>query len=73
MFLFCVLWKINASLILYTIVAPFAFAFKGEKTLIIVAHRLSTVENCDRLYKLEKGRVIEEGIPRYVLKTNTTG
>lgn len=33
----------------------------GTKTLIIIAHRLSTVENCDRVYLLEKGRVIKSG------------
>ena len=36
-------------------------ALHGTKTIIIVAHRLSTVEHCDRLYRLEQGRVIEEG------------
>lgn len=33
----------------------------GEKTLIIVAHRLSTVARCDRLYRLEMGRIVDEG------------
>jgi ABC-type multidrug transport system fused ATPase/permease subunit len=33
----------------------------GAKTIIIVAHRLSTVEHCDRLYRLEQGRMVEEG------------
>jgi ABC-type multidrug transport system fused ATPase/permease subunit len=33
----------------------------GEKTLVIVAHRLSTVARCDRLYRLEKGRIVDEG------------
>ncbi len=33
----------------------------GTKTLIIIAHRLSTVEHCDRVYLLEKGRVIKSG------------
>lgn len=29
--------------------------FKGNKTLIVIAHRLSTVEHCDVLYRIEKG------------------
>jgi ABC-type multidrug transport system fused ATPase/permease subunit len=33
----------------------------GTKTLIIIAHRLSTVEHCDRVYLLEKGRLIKSG------------
>jgi len=38
-------------------------ALHGIKTIIIVAHRLSTVEHCDHLYRLEHGRVVEEGTP----------
>ena len=38
-------------------------AMHGKKTLIIVAHRLSTVEKCDWLYRLKKGKIVEEGIP----------
>ena len=34
---------------------------RGEKTIIIVAHRLSTVKNTDRLINLEKGVLIKEG------------
>jgi ABC-type multidrug transport system fused ATPase/permease subunit len=33
----------------------------GTKTLITIAHRLSTVEHCDRVYLLEKGRVVKSG------------
>jgi len=36
-------------------------ALKGTKTLLIVAHRLSTLEHCDRLYQIVQGRVLEEG------------
>ena len=36
-------------------------ALQGEKTVIIVAHRLSTVEYCDRLYRLESSRIVDEG------------
>ena len=34
---------------------------KGEKTILIVAHRLSTVENTDRLIHLDKGKLLKEG------------
>jgi ABC-type bacteriocin/lantibiotic exporter with double-glycine peptidase domain len=33
----------------------------GQKTMIIIAHRLSTVEHCDRLYVLEKGHIVRSG------------
>lgn len=35
--------------------------FKGKKTLIIVAHRLSTIKSADKILVLEKGRLIEQG------------
>ena len=34
-------------------------SLKGQKTLIIVAHRLSTIEHCDIIYKVENRRVTE--------------
>ena len=36
-------------------------ALRGNKTILIVAHRLSTVEHCDRLFRFEKGRMVDEG------------
>jgi ABC-type multidrug transport system fused ATPase/permease subunit len=33
----------------------------GQKTMIIIAHRLSTVEHCDQLYVLDGGRVVNSG------------
>jgi ABC-type multidrug transport system fused ATPase/permease subunit len=42
-------------------------ALQGTKTILIVAHRVSTVEHCDRLYRLEQGRVVEEGTPETML------
>ena len=39
----------------------------GKKTILIVAHRLSTVEDCDYLYHLEAGKIIDEGAPNLIL------
>lgn len=41
--------------------------FKGDQTILIIAHRLSSVENCDRLIWLEKGKLIRTGTPREIL------
>lgn len=39
----------------------------GKKTILIVAHRLSTVEDCDYLYRLEQGKIVDEGAPDAML------
>jgi ABC-type multidrug transport system fused ATPase/permease subunit len=43
-------------------------ALHGTKTVLIVAHRLSTVENCDYLYQLDKGRIVKQGAPGVIIK-----
>lgn len=34
---------------------------KGEKTIIAIAHRLSTLKSCDRLLYLKKGELVDTG------------
>lgn len=33
---------------------------KGHKTLVIIAHRLTTIENCDIVYRVENGKIQRE-------------
>jgi ATP-binding cassette, subfamily B, bacterial PglK len=46
--------------------------FKEEKTMIVIAHRLSTVKDCDVIYKLDKGRIIDYGKPDRLCEVQTT-
>ena len=34
---------------------------KGKKTMIVIAHRLTTLQHCDRIYELKKGKVVNVG------------
>jgi ABC-type multidrug transport system fused ATPase/permease subunit len=40
----------------------------ARKTIILVAHRLTTVEHCDHIYLMENGRVIATGKYQELLK-----
>ena len=39
-----------------------------EKTVLMIAHRLKTVERADRLYVVEKGRIVQQGRHEEMLK-----
>jgi ATP-binding cassette subfamily B protein len=41
-------------------------------TIIMVAHRLSTVKRCDVIYELEMGRVIAQGSFEELLQSSAT-
>jgi ABC-type multidrug transport system fused ATPase/permease subunit len=40
-----------------------------DTTLIMIAHRLSTVKNCDTIFFMKNGEIIKSGSYKYLLKT----
>lgn len=45
-------------------------SLKGERTLIMIAHRLTTVQNCDTLYFMEEGEILQQGTYRDLVDSN---
>ena len=46
-------------------------ALHSNKTILIIAHRLSTVRQCDFLYSIEGGKIVGQGVPHDVLDEST--
>lgn len=42
----------------------------GKKTIVMIAHRLKTIRNCDRIYFMDKGEIVDEGSYRYLMENN---
>jgi ATP-binding cassette, subfamily B, bacterial PglK len=45
-------------------------ALKGNRTVIMIAHRLTTVMNCDMLFFMENGRIVDKGTYQELLIKN---
>ncbi len=45
-------------------------AFSGKKTIILVAHRLKTVQKCDQIFFIDKGKIVDQGTYQELIKTN---
>lgn len=46
-------------------------AMKGKHTVVIVAHRLSTIRNVDKIYFLEEGKIVDSGTFDELYANNT--
>jgi len=44
--------------------------FSGKKTIIMIAHRLTTVKQCDQIYLMDKGKVIDSGTFDQLINNN---
>ncbi len=45
--------------------------FSGKKTIIMIAHRLKTVEKCDIIYFMEQGTIVDQGTYQQLLERNS--
>lgn len=45
--------------------------FSGQKTIIMIAHRLKTVQKCDIIYLMEQGKIIDQGTYDELVKHNS--
>jgi len=45
-------------------------AMSGHKTMIMIAHRLTTVKNCDQLYLIKDGTVVDVGTYEFLMSQN---
>lgn len=41
-----------------------------DLTMVMIAHRLSTVARCDRIFRLDNGQVVASGPPELILTNN---
>ena len=44
--------------------------FSGQKTIIMVAHRLKTVQKCDQIFLVDNGKIADQGTYEELLKRN---
>ncbi len=44
--------------------------FGGQKTIILIAHRLKTVQKCDRIFFINNGKVADQGTYEQLVKNN---
>lgn len=44
--------------------------FRGKKTIIMIAHRLKTVSQCDIIFMMEQGKVVDQGTYQKLIATN---
>ena len=46
--------------------------FGGDKTILMIAHRLQTVQECDLIYFIEAGQVVDKGTYQELYDNNST-
>ncbi len=44
--------------------------FSGKKSIILIAHRLKTVKKCDKIFFINKGKVVDQGTYQELIESN---
>ena len=44
--------------------------FSGEKTIIMIAHRLKTIEKCDQIFFIDNGQLVDQGTYKELIESN---
>ena len=44
--------------------------FIGQKTIVMIAHRLKTVQKCDIIYLMEQREIVDQGTYQELLENN---
>ena len=42
----------------------------GKKTIIMIAHRLKTIQNCDEIFFIDNGQIIDHGTYNELVERN---
>lgn len=42
----------------------------GQKTIVLIAHRLKTVQQCDMIYLMHKGKIVDQGTYKELIENN---
>ena len=45
--------------------------FSGQKTIIMIAHRLKTVQKCNIIYLMDQGKIVDQGSYQELLEKNS--
>jgi ABC-type multidrug transport system fused ATPase/permease subunit len=45
--------------------------FSIEKTIIVIAHRLTTLQECEVIFLFERGKLVDQGDYKQLMKTNS--
>jgi len=43
---------------------------RGDRTIVMIAHRLTTVMNCNKLYLMESGQIVDSGSYQELVDNN---